>query len=276
MGVIRTDDGVELFYRDWAAEEGRDEGEGRPILFVSSWSLTSDAWAYQMLPLSMQGCRCVAFDRRGHGRSAESPSGYGFDRLADDIAALLEALDLRGVTLVGHSMATGEILRYLTRHGAGRVAGVVMVGTITPLLARTADNPEGVDPAVFEAFRSEQLLRDFPKWLGDNVGPFLDERTSAEVKGWITGMALNSSLKALLDCHRAITSADFRRELPGIAVPTLVVHGDRDVTTPLDLARRTVALMPNATLSLYEDAPHGLFLTHRDRFNAELLAFVQR
>ncbi|WP_372396229.1 alpha/beta hydrolase [Azospirillum sp. HJ39] len=272
MGVIRTDDGVELFYRDWAAEEGK--GGGRPVLFVSSWSLTSDAWAYQMLPLSMQGCRCVAFDRRGHGRSAESPSGYGFDRLADDIAALLEALDLRGVTLVGHSMATGEILRYLTRHGAGRVAGVVMVGTITPLLARTADNPGGVDPAAFEAFRTENLLRDFPKWLGDNVGPFLDERTSAETKGWIAGMALNSSLKALLDCHRAIASADFSRELPGIAVPTLVVHGDRDVTTPLDLARRTVALMPNATLSLYEDAPHGLFLTHRDRFNAELLAFV--
>ncbi len=276
MGYIQTDDGVRLFYRDWGNREG-----ARPILFVSSWSLTSDAWAYQMAPLSEQGCRCIAFDRRGHGRSDESPTGYGFDRLADDIAALMEALDLRGVTLVGHSMATGEIVRCLTRHGSGqpgsgRVAGVVMVGTITPLMARTGDNPDGVDPAMFETFRSEQLLRDFPKWLGDNIDPFVNEETSVEMKGWVTGMALQSSLNALLECHRAITSADFREELPAIAVPTLVVHGERDVTTPLALAERTVALMPNAALSFYEGAPHGLFLTHRDRFNAELLAFARR
>ncbi|HYF88275.1 alpha/beta hydrolase [Azospirillum sp.] len=270
MGFIQTDDGVRLFHRDWGNREGAP-----PIVFVSSWSLTSDAWAYQMAPLSEQGCRCIAFDRRGHGKSDESPSGYDFDRLADDVAALLEALDLRGVTLVGHSMATGEIVRYLTRHGAGRVKGVVMVGTITPLMARTDDNPDGVDPALFETFRSEQLLRDFPKWLGDNIDPFVTGETSAEMKGWITGMALQSSLKALLECHRAITSADFRKELPAITVPTLVVNGDRDVTTPLALAERTVALMPNAALSLYEGAPHGLFLTHRDRFNAELLAFAR-
>ncbi|PWC67855.1 arylesterase [Azospirillum sp. TSH7] len=270
MGFIHTDDGVRLFYRDWGKKEG-----SRPILFVSSWSLTSDAWAYQMAPLSEQGCRCIAFDRRGHGKSDESPSGYGFDRLADDIAALIDGLDLRDVTLVGHSIATGEIVRYLTRHGSGRVAGVVMVGTITPLMARTDDNPDGVDPALFEAFRTEQLLRDFPKWLGDNIGPFVNGETSAEMKGWITGMALQSSLLALLECNRAITSADFRKELPAITVPTLVVHGDRDVTTPLTLAERTVALMPNATLSFYEGAPHGLFITHRDRFNAELLAFAR-
>lgn len=270
MGFIQTDDGVRLFYRDWGNKAG-----SRPILFVSSWSLTSDAWAYQMAPLSEQGCRCIAFDRRGHGKSDESPSGYGFDRLADDIAALMDGLDLRDVTLVGHSMATGEIVRYLTRHGAGRVRGVVMVGTITPLMARTDDNPDGVDPALFEAFRTEQLLRDFPKWLGDNIDPFVNEETSAEMKGWITGMALQSSLMALLECNRAITAADFRAELPAIAVPTLVVHGDRDVTTPLSLAERTVALMPNATLSFYEGGPHGLFITHRDRFNAELLAFAR-
>ncbi len=271
MGFIHTDDGVRLFYRDWGGEEG-----ARPILFVSSWSLTSDAWAHQMAPLSEQGCRCIAFDRRGHGRSDESSSGYGFDRLADDIAALLDGLDLQDVTLVGHSMATGEIVRYLTRHGVGRVAGMVMLGTITPLMAKTDDNPDGIDPALFETFRSEQLLRDFPKWLGDNIDPFVTGETSAEMKCWVTGMALQSSLKALLECHRAITSTDFRAELPAITVPTLVVHGDRDVTTPLALAERTVALMPNAALSLYEGAPHGLFLTHRDRFNAELLAFARR
>ncbi|WP_395452245.1 alpha/beta fold hydrolase (plasmid) [Azospirillum melinis] len=274
MGFIETGDGVRLFYRDWGNRTGNG-ADGRPIVFVSSWSLTSDAWAYQMAPLSEQGCRCIAFDRRGHGRSDESPSGYGFDRLADDIAAVLDGLDLRNVTLVGHSMATGEIVRYLTRHGAGRVKGVVMVGTITPLMARTGDNPDGIDPALFETFRTDQLLHDFPKWLGDNIDPFVTAETSAEMKGWIVGMALQSSLMALLECNRAITSADFRAELPAIAVPTLVVHGDCDVTTPLSLAERTVALMPNARLSFYEGAPHGLFITHRDRFNAELLAFAR-
>ncbi|PWC37840.1 alpha/beta hydrolase [Azospirillum sp. TSO35-2] len=267
FGFIRADDGVPLFYRDW--------GQGRPVVFVSSWSLHSASWGYQMAALAEQGCRCIAIDRRGHGRSGESPSGYGFDRLADDIAALLDGLDLRGVTLVGHSMATGEIVRYLTRHGSGRVARVVMVGTITPALGRSDDNPDGIDPATAEAFRSDCLLRDFPKWLDDNIRPFLNAETSVAMMGWVTGMALQASLKALLDCHRAITSTDFRAELAAIDVPTLVIHGDRDVTTPLALAKRTVALMPNATLSVYRDAPHGLFLTHMERLNDELLRFVR-
>ncbi len=267
-GFVRTDDGVDLFVRDW--------GQGEPVVFVSSWSLSSDSWAYQMLPLVEQGFRCVAFDRRGHGRSGDPGSGGGFDRLADDLAAVLDRLDLRRATLVGHSMGPGEIVRCLTRHGSGRVARIVMLGTITPGLARGDDAPDGIEAAVFETFRSQSLMRDFPKWLEDNVRPFMAPEGSPEMMAWVKGMALQASLKMLLDCHRAIGSADFREELAAISVPTLVVHGDRDVTCPLDLTgRRTAAIMPNATLSVYEGAPHGLFLTHMDRLNRDLLAFLR-
>ena len=274
-GFIRTRDGVDLFYRDW----GHDRGRGGTFVFVSSWSLSSDSWAYQMLALCEQGFRCVAFDRRGHGRSSDPGTGFDFDTLADDLGAVLDALDLRDVTLVGHSMGPGEIVRYLTRHGSGRVARIVMIGTITPLLALTDDNPDGIDATVFETFRSQSLMRDFPKWLEDNVRPFMAPETSPDMTGpdmmgWVKAMAMQASLKALLDCHRAITSADFREELAKITVPTLVIHGDRDVTCPIGLARRTAELMPNATLSVYEDAPHGLFLTHMDRLERDLLAFA--
>ncbi|CAO3380240.1 alpha/beta fold hydrolase [Azospirillum argentinense] len=266
-GFIHTDDGVRLFYRDW--------GQGKPVVFLSSWSLNADSWAYQMLALTERGCRCVAYDRRGHGRSSDPGRGFDFDRLSDDLATLLDRLDLRGVTLVGHSMSCGEIIRYLSRHGSGRVSRAVLVGTVTPTLGRTDDDPDGIDPAVFEAFRSDCLMRDFPKWLEDNVRPFLTAESSAGMMGWVTSMALQASMKALLDCHRATTSTDFRRELPGIAVPTLLIHGDLDVSSPLRItATKTAALMPNATLTVYEGAPHGLFLTHMDRFNRDLLAFL--
>ena len=266
-GLIHTDDGVKLFYRDW--------GRGKPVVLLSSWSLNSDSWAYQMLALTEHGYRCIAYDRRGHGRSSDPGTGFDFDRLADDLATLLDTLDLRDVTLVGHSMSCGEIIRYLSRHGSDRVSRTVLVGTVTPMLARADDNPDGIDPAVFEAFRSEWLMRDFPKWLEDNIRPFLTADSSADMMAWVKSMALQASMKALLDCHRATTSTDFRRELQEIAVPTLLVHGDLDVSSPLTITgRKTAELMPNAMLTVYEGAPHGLFLTHMDRFNRDLLAFL--
>lgn len=271
-GFIRTDDGASLFFRDW--------GSGDPVVFVSSWSLPSDSWAYQMLALTEAGLRCVAYDRRGHGRSSDTAlgdpgSGCGFDRLADDLATVLEALDLRNATLVGHSMGPGEIVRYLSRHGSGRVARVVMIGTITPMLARTDDDPGGVLPDYFTEFQTNQLARDFPKWLEDNIRPFVTPDTSPSMMEWVKAMALQASLRTLLDCHRAIAAADFRQELRSVTVPALIVHGDRDVTSPVELAHRTAALMPNARLSIYEGAPHGLFLTHMDRLNRELLDFTR-
>lgn len=266
-GFIRTDDGVALFYRDW--------GLGKPVVFLSSWSLNSDSWAYQMLALAERGYRCIAYDRRGHGRSSDPGTGFDFDRLADDLATLLDTLDLNGVTLVGHSMSCGEIVRYLSRHGDRRVSRTVLVGTVTPTLSRTDDNPDGIDPAVFETFRSNCLLQDFPKWLEDNIRPFMAADSSPGMMAWVKSMALQASLKALLDCHRATTSTDFRRELQDITVPTLLIHGDLDVSSPLAITGMTTAeLMANATLTVYEGAPHGLFLTHMDRFNRDLLTFL--
>jgi pimeloyl-ACP methyl ester carboxylesterase len=268
--MIRTRDGVGLFHRDWG-------GGGPPVVFVASWSLPSDSWAYQMLALSEAGFRCVAYDRRGHGRSDDPGRGFDFDTLAGDLAAVMEALDLRGATLVGFSMGAGEVVRYLTRHGAaGRVSRAVLVGGTTPMLARAPDNPGGVDLALFEGFRREALMRDFPGWIDANMVPFVTPDTPPGLRNWVRDMALRASPKALLECHRALTAADFRAELRAVPVPTLVVHGERDMTCPLELTGRpTAALVPGARLLVYEGAPHGLFLTHMDRLNADLLAFVQ-
>jgi len=266
---IRTPDGVDLFYRDW--------GEGEPVVFVASWSMPSDSWCYPMLALAEQGLRCVAFDRRGHGRSSDPGRGYDFDTLARDIAAVLDALDLRRVMLVGHSVAGGEIVRYLTRHGSERVARIALVSTTTPLLLKTTDNSNGMDVELFESVRRDQLMRDFPKWIEDNLRPFSTPETSPQMLEWVRGMALQASLQALVHMNRALTTEDFRAELAEISVPTLVIHGDQDVSSPIGLTGcATAALVPGAQLRVYEGAPHGLFVTHVDRLNADLLAFVRQ
>jgi pimeloyl-ACP methyl ester carboxylesterase len=173
-------------------------------------------------------------------------------------------------------MGPGEIVRYLTRHGDDRVARIALLGTITPLLYRTADNPDGIDAAYFEAFRHEELMRDFPKWIEDTLPPFVTPETTPQMRDWVRGMALQASGKALLDCNRAITTADFRDELPKVTVPTLVIHGEQDVTCPIDpTARRTAELVPGAKLRVYEGAPHGLFVTHLVRLNQDLLDFAR-
>jgi non-heme chloroperoxidase len=266
---VRTRDGQELAVQDW--------GSGPPILFLAAWGLPSEMWAYQMVPLSEQGFRTVAYDRRGHGRSSRPGTGYDADTLADDLAAVLDALDLRDVTLVGMSIAGGEMVRYVTRHGTARLARLVFVGTAaTPFPTQTADNPAGVPAERFEMFRQQMLLRDYPKWLEDNRPAFFVPETSAQIQDWVKAMMLDTSLKALVECNRTFTSTDFRAELPKVALPALVIHGDADVSAPLDLTGRpTAKLLPNARLTVYEGAPHGLFVTHRDRLTADLLAFAR-
>src|SRR5262249_17999214 len=266
---IRTRDRQTLFYKDW--------GSGAPVVFLAAWALPSDMWDYQMVPLSQQGLRCIAYDRRGHGRSSQPGGGYDYDTLADDLASVLDALDLRGVTLVGMSMATGEMVRYLTRHGARRVARLVFVATAaTPFRLQTADNPTGIPAEGFASFRRQVLLRDYPKWLEDNRAPFFTPETSPQMQEWIRSLMLSTSLNAIVECSRSMTSTDFRPELPTIRVPTLVVHGDKDVSAPLDVTGRpTAKLIPNAQLRVYEGAPHGLFLTHMARLNSDLLAFAR-
>jgi pimeloyl-ACP methyl ester carboxylesterase len=265
---IEARDGTRLYYKDWGMPRER------VVVFVSSWTLGADMWQYQMLPFVARGLRCVAYDRRGHGRSDQPSDGYDFDTLADDLATLLETLDLHRVTLVGHSMGAGEIARLLSRHGSARVERVALLSPTTPFLLQTADNPEAVPQPMFEAVRAA-WLRDFPKWLDDNARPFVVPETSDAMIAWVKGLMLQCSLRAAVQCHVALTSTDFRADLREIRLPTLVVHGDKDVSAPFPLTgQRTAALIPHATLKLYEGGPHGLFITHMDRLNADLLAFI--
>lgn len=266
---IRTRDGQSLFYKDW--------GKGAPVVFLGAWALPSDMWDYQMVPLSEQRLRVIAYDRRGHGRSSHPGAGYDYDTLADDLAAVIDALDLREVTLVGMSMASGEMIRYLTRHGARRVARLALVATAaTPFVTQTRDNPDGVPADQLEDFRRNILLHDYPKWLEENRQPFFVPQTSPQMQEWIRTLMLGTSMKALIECSRSATSTDFRPELSKINVPTLLIHGDKDVSAPIDrTARATARLIRGAQLKVYEGAPHGLFLTHMARLTGDLLAFAR-
>jgi non-heme chloroperoxidase len=265
-GFVHTADGTSLFYRDW--------GTGKPIVFVASWVMPSESWSYQMAALSEQGFRCVAYDRRGHGRSSDPGRGYDFDTLADDLAAVLEALDLHDVTLVGFSMGGAEIIRYVTRHGTARVGRLVSIAPTTPLMMRRPDNPQGFDEAVLEDLH-RAFEQDFPQWVEENARPFVLPETSQATIEWVKSMALKTSLKAVLDCHRMLVREDFRAELKAIDLPVLVIQGDADISSPIDLTGRpTAELIPGARLEIYEGAPHGLFITHRERLNRDLAAFA--
>jgi non-heme chloroperoxidase len=264
---ISANDGTPLYYKDW--------GAGQPIVFISSWGLNSDMWQYQMTPMVGEGLRCIAYDRRGHGRSGQPSHGYDYDTLSDDLAAVIESLDLYQVTLAGHSMAGGEIIRYLSRRGARRIGRIVLLAPTTPFILKTPDNPDGVPEEIFNRTRAE-WLKDYPKWLADNARPFFVADTSQAMIDWVLRLMTQASLKALLDCNHAIVETDFRDELPRVDVPTLIIQGDNDVSTPLHLTgRRTAQLILNAQLKVYEGAPHGLMFTHTERLNHDLIEFAR-
>jgi non-heme chloroperoxidase len=236
-------------------------------------------WEYQTTPLSNQGLRCIAFDRRGCGRSDRPGDGYDYDTLADDLADLLDHLDARDITLVGHSMGCGEITRYLSRHGTDRVARAMLIAPTTPFLLQTGDNPHGVPQEAYETMAAA-LGENRPAWLavaapsffgsnmpGSTVGPELVE--------WGSALFMRSSAKATIELVAAMC-ADQRAEMSAYTMPTAIVHGDADQISPFEITgKRTAALIPHATVSIYEGAGHGLFVTHKDRLNAELLDFVR-
>jgi pimeloyl-ACP methyl ester carboxylesterase len=264
---IETRDGVRLYRREW--------GTGTPVLFVHSWAVSSRLWDYQFAALGDAGVRCLAYDRRGHGRSDEPAGGYDFDTLADDLADVIEALDVDNLTLVGHSMGPGEIVRYLTRHGDAKVKRLVFLAPALPFLKQTPDNPGGIPEEMLEALRGA-WRQDFPKWIVDNTPPFFTPETSPEMMRWGAEMLLKTSLPVAIACNRAVTDTDFRAELKQISRPTLLIHGDKDASAPLALTGEpAAALIPGCEFKVYEGAPHGLMFTHAERLNADLLAFIR-
>ncbi|WP_185981796.1 alpha/beta hydrolase [Skermania sp. ID1734] len=249
MPTFKTADGVELFYKDW--------GVGRPVLFVHGWTLGADMWEYQLTALADRGLRCVAYDIRGAGRSDQPADGNDPDTLADDLAALMEYLDLREAMLVGHSMGAAQVLRYLARHGSERVSRVVFVSIVAPMLHRNADNPGGVDPAstrqtpaalATDRGRFATALAD--PWFGNGLPGVT---VSRELVRWAVGLFLQSSAKATIDMYREFAYHDFRPDLGAVDVPTMVIHGDSDAMVPLEQSSAKVAAaVPTAELTMYE------------------------
>jgi non-heme chloroperoxidase len=272
MPYLSSTDDTDLFFRDW--------GSGDPVVFVHGWGLSCDMWEYQMPALVDGGLRCVAYDRRGCGRSDQPGCGYDFDTLADDLAAVLDHLDLRGVTLVSHSMGSGEVARYLTRHGTARVARVALVSPTLPYLRRDETNPDGVDPAAFDQIVAA-LRADRPGYLAA-LGPAAlgiglpGVEVSDALAAWALGLFLASSPLASIDTVRTHTETDLRDDMASFTVPTLIVHGDRDALVPIEISgRRAAAMIPDCTLVVYENASHWPFVTHRERLNEQLVAFVR-
>jgi non-heme chloroperoxidase len=272
MPYVQAELRPSLFYRDW--------GSGTPVLFCSSWALTGAQFQYQMAHLVERGFRAISYDRRGHGRSDDPGGGFDYDTLADDLAAVIEHLDLRELTLVGHSMAGGEIVRYLTRHGGQRVARIVLLAATLPFPLKTDANPDGIDASVFEGARAE-WHRDYGQWLEDNQGPFFGDGlpgcwVSEYVRRWTMADALSSSLLAVIECNRAMAETDFRAEMRELRTPTLIIHGDHDASIPIELSGlKQAELLPHSHLIVYENAPHGLYLTHGSRFNHDLTSFIE-
>jgi non-heme chloroperoxidase len=271
MTHIQTRDGTRLYTLDW--------GTGDPLVLVHGWPLSSRMWEYQMAVLPHHGIRCIAYDRRGFGRSSQPWNGYDYDTLADDLATVLETLDLHDVTLLGFSMGGGEVARYMSRHQGKRVARVVLVGSVTPFLRKTDDHPEGVDQSVFDGV-FDALGNDRPGFLTEFSKVFfgfesvMPPVTNAVLSTYCED-AMRASGHATLACARAWSSTDFRKDLPHIKVPALVIHGDQDANVPMELtSRRTAALIPGAELKVYEGAPHGLYFTHKHRLNADIAAFM--
>ncbi|MCW6508780.1 alpha/beta fold hydrolase [Lichenifustis flavocetrariae] len=272
MTTFTTHDGTSIFYKDW--------GKGQPIVFSHGWPLTADAWDAQMLFLGEHGYRVIAHDRRGHGRSSQTWAGNDMDTYADDLAALIDHLDLHEAVLVGHSTGGGEVARTIGRHGTSRIAKAVLISAVPPHMAKTDANPEGAPMAVFDGLRASligdraQFYRELPMaFFGYN-------RPNAKVSQgqidsfWAQGMM--GSAKSQYDCIKAFSETDFTGDLKKITVPSLIMQGDDDQIVPIQIASlRTIKVVPHGTLKVYPGAPHGLCVTHADQVNADLLAFLK-
>ncbi|MDF0542380.1 alpha/beta hydrolase [Sphingobium sp. H39-3-25] len=274
MPYVTTNDGARIFYKDWGAKDAQ------PVVFSHGWPLSADAWDGQMLFMLQQGYRVIAHDRRGHGRSDQTATGNDMDTYADDLAAVIEALDLKNAILVGHSTGGGEISHYVGRHGTARVAKMVLIGAVPPRMAKSEAYPDGLPIAVFDGIR-KGVADNRSQFYLDLTTPFfgfnrdgVDVNEGLKQSFWAQGMA--GSMLGQYLCIREFSEVDYTDDLKAIDVPTLVIHGDDDQIVPIGNAGLLSAkIVKDATLKIYEGAPHGLTATHQDRLNADLLAFAR-
>lgn len=263
---------INMYYKDW--------GKGQPIVFNHGWPLSADAWDDQMLFLAEHGYRCIAHDRRGHGRSSQPWEGNNMDTYADDLAQLIEHLDLKDVIHIGHSTGGGEIARYIGRHGTGRVAKAVLIASVPPVMIKSASNPAGLPIEVFNDMR-KNLLNDRSQFFKDLSTLFYGaNKPNANVSQglkdsfWLQGMT--GGFKGLYECIQAFSETDFTDDLKKFDIPTLIIQGDADQIVPIaDASLLSEKIIPGAQLKIYEGAPHGLCSTHKDRINKDLLAFLK-
>jgi non-heme chloroperoxidase len=269
---VTAGDGTQIFYKDW--------GAGPPVVFSHGWPLNADAWDDQLMFLGSRGYRAVAHDRRGHGRSGQPWTGNDMDTYADDLSAVIEALDLKGVTLIGHSTGGGEVVRYIGRHGASRVAKLVLISAIPPLMLKTQANSDGVPMEVFDTLRAG-LITDRSQFYKDLSFAFYGanrpgSKVSEGVREAFWAESMQVGLKGAYDCVHEFSESDFNEDLKKIGVPTLLIHGDDDQIVPIaNAALKTAKIVKNAQLKVYPGAPHGLMVTHKEQLNADLLAFLK-
>lgn len=272
MSTITMQDGTQIYYKDW--------GAGQPVVFSHGWPLSSDSWEAQMLFLAANGYRCIAHDRRGHGRSSQPWNGNEMDTYADDLATLIETLDLKDAVLIGFSAGGGEVARYIGRHGTRRLAKAALIAAVPPLMLKTAANPGGLPMEKFDEIRQGALADRSQLYLDIASGPFFGaNRPGAKVSQgmidsfWLQGM--QAGHKNTFDCIKAFSETDFTEDLKRFDLPTLIIHGDDDQIVPIGAAALNSAkLVKNAILKIYRGAPHGLADTHKDQLNADLLAFL--
>ncbi|WP_246691023.1 alpha/beta fold hydrolase [Neorhizobium alkalisoli] len=273
MPILTLRDDTRLYYKDW--------GTGPAIVFSHGWPLSSDMWENQMMYLAEEGYRVIAHDRRGFGRSDQPWHGYDHDTFSDDLSELIETLDLQDVTLVGYAMGGGEIARYIGRHGTGRVSRVILIGATTPKLGWSEDYPNGVPEAVFDGVRAglkadrAEFIRGFARLFfgADREGAAVSEGSLIQLHQ----IAMQSSLKASHDAVTACAMTDYRPDIRGLNIPVMIIHGEDDAFVPFKAtAKQAAELLPGAVLKVYENAPHGLLFTHKDRLNSDILSFLRQ
>jgi non-heme chloroperoxidase len=273
MSTVKTKDGAEIYYKDW--------GAGQPVVLCHGWPLSSEAWAGQMLFLVQNGYRAIAHDRRGHGRSTQTSSGNDMDTYADDLAAVINHLDLKKITLVGHSTGGGEVARYIGRHGTKRVDKAILIAAVPPILLKSDTNPEGIPIEEFDGLRAS-LAKDPSQFYRDFAMMFYGaNRAGAKVSQGILDQfwlwSMQGGLKNIYECIKAFSETNFTEDLKKFDVPTLLLHGEDDQVVPvMDSSRKSAKLIPGAKDVYYPGAPHGITSTHPDRINAEILEFLKK